>query len=580
MKLTPELAFRAISPTTAFWNHQSYSGESLKRDQHDILWNDSTLNPKNKIDSLAPIQNPSWRIDGCTSCGTQFFTIPTFISPLPPLRVDTFLPNPSQWPEQLREDLKIDKSFLYRDCRVLNFGVAQHVLRSFEAWSTSFSNFQTLYEELQFGSRIIFENMSRDVREIRIRIVRAHDLERQLLPLGALQTWWAPKSASLPEAININRLDLIRQFQDSASLVQVSNSDGNRELMVFKTMSDSPKYLYHELGVLLSMPEHPNIIGRPLHIVTKKCRFGGKTAVVGFTVPYHRRGTLRDILPLRRIHGTLKLESQLKWAIQIVEVLRHIRMEGPGFYCDLRLDNIVLSETDDVVLIDFEQRGVLPAFASRLDNYLKYVITLANDVAVVDPAKEKYKELYDKYIKPFAPTKRGEHHGCIPWLCMSQAEKEASEMYMLGRLLWCIFEGVSAPQREIWMEYLHEPDVEFPDFVRTPEEVRGLILICTSGWNRGCNKLRRKDFELEIETTGDQNGGNMSGINVLDGMVEMWREELNSAKEFLDQRSGGDKGRSCERGDYGGLSLEGVLEILKKMFRTKFCHYCRRPSGD
>jgi hypothetical protein len=115
--------------------------------------------------------------------------------------------------------------------------------------------------------------------------------------------------------MDISTLQLVRQLQDSTSLVKITTQGSPQEAIVFKTLSDSPKYLYHELKVLLSIPSHQNIISRPLRLVTKACRFGGKTGVVGFTLPYHRQGSLRDILPFRRIHQTLHLHDQVKWAL-------------------------------------------------------------------------------------------------------------------------------------------------------------------------------------------------------------------------------------------------------------------------
>ena len=523
--LTPELAYRAICPSTAFWDHEERPQEVFA--DTELPWEYSPLNPKCRIDSLTPVGTPTWRIDGCTSLGTQFFTIPTSIYPLPPLRVDTFLPNPAHWPIELRIDLNLEQAFLFRDSRVAYFGISQHVLRVLEFWSASIPDFETFYRNLPFGSRIMFENMAKDVRNVRVRIIRTHDLERQLLPLGKLKL---NQSVPLPESLDISRLTLIRQFQDSASLVRVLTSDADEPAVVFKTLSDTPKYLYHELDTLLSMAEHENIISRPRNLITKRCKFGGKVAVVGFTIQYHRQGSLRDQLPLRRQLGTLTLEDQLRWASQIVSALKHIKTKGRGWYCDLRLDNILLSDKDNVVLIDFEQRGVLPAFASPLDNYLQYVNSLVNEQLLTPAARLEYADLYDMHIRPFVSKRRDRHEGCVPWLCMTKPERDASELYMLGRLLWCIFEGVSAPQKELWMEYLNEPDIEFPDFDRTPVKLRELISSCTPGWTMVVKGLQREAFKLKIQGPSDGLPGEESALAAI---IKMWHKELDRAKDFL-----------------------------------------------
>lgn len=246
----------------------------------------------------------------------------------------------------------------------------------------------------------MFSMISRDVRQCKIRITQTHNLESQLQQLDALKQAWKAVPALVPEEIDISRLHLLQQIQDSTAVVKLSNANGNDEILVFKTLSDSIEYLYHELEVLVSIPPHPNIIGCPRHIVTKNCSFGAKAAVVGFTLPYHKQGSLRDILLFRRIHETLNLKTQLKWAIQIVEAVQHVQKHGPGYYCDLRLDNILISDTDDVVLIDFEQRGVMPAFASPLDKYLQYICALASDSSLEASVWDEVQVLYNKYINP------------------------------------------------------------------------------------------------------------------------------------------------------------------------------------
>lgn len=526
--LTPELAYRAICPSTAFWKHKEHLNEEVA--DTELPWDCSPLNPKCRIDSLTSVRTTTWRIDGCTSLGTQFFTVPASISSLPPLRVDTFIPDPAHWPAALRLDLNLEKAFLFRDSRVSYFGISQHILRALEYWSASIPDFETFYKDLPFGSRIMFENMAKDVRDIRVRTIRTHDLERQLLPLANLKL---NQSIPLPETLDISQLTLVRQFQDSAALVRVLGSDEDKPAVVFKTLSDTPKYLYHELDTLLSMVEHANIISRPQNLITKRCKFGGKVAVVGFTIQYHRQGSLRDQLPLRRRHGTLTLEDQLRWASQIVSALKHIKTKGRGWYCDLRLDNVLLSDEDNVVLIDFEQRGVLPAFASPLDNYLQYVNSLVNEQLLTPAEKMEYADLYDMHVRPFVPKRRDRHEGCVPWLCMTKSERDASELYMLGRLLWCIFEGVSAPQKELWMEYLHEPDIEFPEFERTPLELRELISSCTPGWTMVVKGLQREAFKLKIQGPSD---GLLDEENALAAIIKMWHKELDRAKYFLANR--------------------------------------------
>jgi len=576
-QITPELALAALSPSTAFRSGKTYTeGVSNHVFQTELCWEDSTLNPKNRIDTLSRSRCPTWRIDGCTSLGTQFYTTPTFFSRVSPLHIHTFIPSPSEWPLGLRSLLEIDSAFLYRDSRINNFPIAHHVLRTLDYWSSTITDFQAMYEGLPFGSRILFENMEKDIKQIRIQIVRTHDLERQLMSITSMPSHF-PKSplAVLPPTLDISQLHHVRQIHDSTAMVELNNSrtdshispEFGKEIFVFKTLSDSPSYLYHELSILLTIPPHPYIIPPPSHLITKEVRFGSKIAILGFTLPYFSKGCLRDILPRRRVQGSLNMSDQIKWALQTTQALKHIQDKGPGWYCDLRLDNVLLSDSDDVVLIDFEQRGVMPSFAAPEIRYLDYVLSLVKESTLDGEVMEEYKMLYEQHIGPFKVGKMtDDYHGSAPWLCQVRRKREALQVYMLGRLLWCIFEGVSAPQVEVWMEYLYEPDVEFPVLKRTPMGLRPLIEMCTQGWTQDVNALRRKGkWLMPIADEKER-----EAAVAVDGLTKVWADELERAKIFLSERTTSQLKNSTGTEHLDIPSLDDVLEAL-----TEFRKCCK-----
>src|SRR5271154_2801792 len=106
MDLTPDAIVRVVHPTAAFFDLlQPPLTTNTTKPADSILWNDSQLNPKNRIDSLDEVRNPRWRIDGSTGLGTQFYTVPLFFAKLHPIRVDTFIPEQSQHPQILRQIL-------------------------------------------------------------------------------------------------------------------------------------------------------------------------------------------------------------------------------------------------------------------------------------------------------------------------------------------------------------------------------------------------------------------------------------------------------------------------------------------
>lgn len=620
-------------------------------------WLESQLNPKNRIDSLDPPQNPMWRIDGCTGLGTQYYALPVFLGHVPPMRFDVFIPEEAAASPILRKLLDLDAAFHTKDAvRVRRLGISRHILRTLQAWTAEKGggdgvSVEDMYRTLPFGSRIIFENLDANIRNIKITVAPTYYIEKQLLGLAKLDVNLGLAPEILPRAIDISCLDIVQQLHDSVCVVSIQQSVGvgdtgrdrpamhaEDKLWVFKALTSATKYLYTELRNLLRMEPHPHVIPRPEYLVTKYCRFGGKTAVVGFLEPYHAKGSLRDALPLLRVHGRLTLQTQLKWATQLASALLHVRERGRIFYPDLRLDNIVLSAADDVVMVDFEQRGVWCEFAAPEVNALEYARILASDgpadvgyysreedgeeeqeeeegpaapattttipeevrahfAAILSRLLPGWEALQasDEYTQapPPPPGPEGgsphgdhhhhQHHGCynIPWLCLDAAEQEAAEVYMLGRVLWCVFEGQSAPHpAAVWQSYRREPDLEFPAFSsRTPPPLRDLIDRCTRGRRptlsglivRRGSKLVLRDGKKGEEGNGgggspeDEEGGNEED-EVRAAARAWWREEVAAAERFLEMRE-----ERRNRGEWDGnyYARPRLREVLAELERFR-----------
>jgi len=466
--------------------------------------------------------------------GTQFYTLPVFLTPLLPMRIDTFIPESHKIPSALRSALDINTALYVRDSRVADLGISRYIIRVLEHWSSQFEDFETFYRDLPFGSRIIIEEIVADVRKVRVQIVKTHYLEKQLLSWATLNEMWDLVPSNTPPLINITDVHVLKQLHDSVSLVLV---DGKK--CILKALTSYPKYLYHELRDLLTLPPHRNMVSRPLHLVTKRVRFGAKIAVVGFTLKYHEKGTLRDELPLRRIHGLLAMEDHLKWAVQLTDALIHIRDAGK-FYCDLRLDNVVLDESDDLVMIDFEARGVALGASAPEINYREYIYTLAmeNEEDDYPLQKERFVRLYEKMVrgrniaKPSERYKNPPHGYSVPWLCLDEREREAAEVYMLGRVLWCIFEGVGSPEKTAMVQHRREDELEFPQWSRTPEKVRKLI--------EKCIQFDGEDYRaLPVVRRGNKillrGGGESQPSEVREVAMKWWQAELDRAEAFLNQ---------------------------------------------
>lgn len=560
MSLNSRAIHDVVHPTAAFVEQPSYPGATLNNRDHgkdgrvESTWESSPLNPKNRVDSFDIPKDPLWRIDGCAGLGTHFYAVPLFMLPAIPARVDVFIPEQTSQTPEMRALLQLDDAFHTKDrARVSNLAITRLITRKLQVWTSAMLDPRTWYNSLPFGSRIVFENLSLHLGDIRIQVARLHNLERQLKSTAFLKDMWGG-TVNLPSEIPLSSLEIVEQLHDSVCVVRLGNKD-----WILKALTSYPKYLYLELRNLLSIKPHRNVISRPGWLVTKKCSFGGKNAVIGFLIEYHRHGTLRDMLPFRRAHGTLTVREQVRWSLHITSALQHLHEKCHFFYPDLRLDNVVLSETGSAILVDFEQRGVWCEFSAPEVNFIDYMLIIASSDEILESIRERFKSKVNKLLRGFDDitdfTCSQEHVEFlpsynIPWLCLTREEQEAAEVYMLGRLLWTIFEGVSAPHRSaVWQSYKWESDLEFPAFRRTPVRVRGLIERCTSGRRATLSeRVARVGSKLELMSgseTSHNSGRPSSTEGGVGGSEEMeihqaakrwWEDEVAHAEAFLDRR--------------------------------------------
>ncbi|OHE93046.1 hypothetical protein CORC01_11685 [Colletotrichum orchidophilum] len=527
-------------------------------------WERSQLNPKNRIDSLDLLPNPLWRIDGCTGLGTQFYVLPLFIHPTPPLRLDAFIPEQSTQTHEIRQLLDLDVAFHTKDrARVQKLNISKHILRALQVWTKRQPDPEVLLRSVPFGSRIVFKDISLDVRAMEINIAPTYYLERQLLSASTLTDMWGP-AVEIPQCVDFSEVHVVGQIHDSVCLIQIKG-----RLWILKTLTSYTKYLYHELKLLLSAIPHQNIMSRPEHLITKRCTFGSKVAVIGFTLEYHHYGTLRDIVPLSRIHNTISQTEQLKWSMQIASGVMHHRKTSGTFYPDLRLDNIVLSKERNAVMVDFEQRGVWCEFASPEVNAIEYVRILATDDDIPEDIRDHYAGMLKRMCPDFESLQVREEYTNptngynICWACLSPKEQEASEVYMLGRVLWCIFEGASAPQQaSVWQSYRWETDVDFPAFLRTPPKLRSLIDRCTSGRRATLgNQIGREGNKIIFK--GQENKAEPKDIRKAAAM--WWKGEIAWAESFLAKRDRLALAGEWIENHFGRPTLQNVLDELEEI---------------
>jgi hypothetical protein len=531
-------------------------------------WDLSPLNPKNRIESLDN-SNCKWRIDGCARFGTQFYAIPTHVPDLVPIRIDVFIPSQDHHPFELRDALDSSYSLFVKGAEVANMGIAKHVCRALDYHSERDPEFWKTYQNLPFGSRILIDDITSNIKDMSLSFLPAHSLEKKLLSIKSLQRLWASQvpPEGWPSTIDISELRLLHQLHDSISLINIP-SHSSTEKYIFKSSTTDPKYLYHELLLLLTLPSHPNIISKPLFLVTKKSSFGGKNGVCGFILPYHPIGSLRDILPSRASTGTLTFKQQLKWSQQITSAIIHIREKSGTFYSDLRPDNVLLTplkegDGEDVILVDFEQRGNWREWCAPEVLYPIYLDQLRSPSVNLSPHWENILQSHPA-ISIETTNENVGWTGKPTWLALDPCEQENAEVYNLGLFLYCVFEGQCSVQKSLLNEWPYNPTIDFPEFRRTPEKLREIIRRCTIDspeWNRepehkgggygGVVRRRGKVYPRRQYADSDVRK------EIWDSARRWWEEELWMMETFLKDNSPS-QGREIRR-----PTLREVLAFLE-----------------
>lgn len=599
MNLSTKTIHDVIHPTAIFHKIKS-NGKLIEGPVDDIAeesWEDSQLNPKNRIDSLDPPKHPLWKVDGCAGLGTQFYAIPLFLGDVPPIRCDVLLSEDATEEPMIRKLLDLDTVFHARDrARLQRQGIYSYVLRALQAWTEKYGRdrIRKLYYESPFGSRLVFGNLPFKVEDVDIQVRYHWDLESHYNSVDELVKMWKGQVdiKSVPRSVDIFDLVFVQQLHDSVCVVRYrQDASLNKQetmhegLWVLKALTSSIKFMYHELRVLLTMPAHPNIISSPLRLVTKATRMNQKRiVVVGFLMPFHPGGGLRDELPLLRINHLLDLRDQIRWARDICSGMLHIRSQAHTFYPDLRLDQIVFpADKKRPIIVDMEQRGVWCEFGSPEVNAVDYIMALAIDEEEEDDdtvthhhseskfpwpsrqhARDIMSRLHPDYKKLYNPDDFYDNPPMgynISWICLTWNEQEYAMVYMLGRLLWCIFEAMSAPQRgAIWQSYHNEPEFEFPEFRCTPLELRGLIDQCTRGRrSQLSNYVVRKGSKIVLR---DEPRGHGTPEQIRSVAKTFWMNEVRWAEDFLLNRESQVQEGTWDENHFGRPTLTEVDEAL------------------
>lgn len=569
-------------------------GESLKNPQtfREVQHNGGVSNdffiPLSHVYNGVADRAASWRIDGATF-GVQYWAVPDFMLPMPPLRIDVFIPDQTEWPAETWSALDARDSTHMSDRRVAELGIARHLSLALEIWCERNPHLEEEYRKLPFGSSIKVPAIKVNVAEMEFIMTPNIRLQDSMLSVAELQSMWGFEATRMPLSISINELHFRRQLQKSISLVTVVPD--NETPMILKSRTRTMSGLYHEVKVLLTIPPHQNIIERPQYLVTTFCPVHKEHRVCGFLLKYHEAGALQEALPQRLDDGALRLGDQVRWAKEVTTALLHIH-ETPGqFYSDLKMDNVLLSwdgEREIAILADFEQSRNFYNWAPPEIYYVEWIAELGNpDVArtkSIDPQTvAKFSKIFERYL-----TNKGHssirtqgfkydnpaHGWYFPWLLSTPEEQEAGEVYCLGKVLWCIFEGIGDVDNVLGRSIPFTSPQRFPEFRRTPEALRPLIKSCTTGareWkNQPIGIFRKEGRVFPLRKTGE-NGEPEGTLDETERAIKtFWQGEMDRAAAFMSAKEKFDMGKADDEDldllDYlRRPKLKQVLETLQNL---------------
>jgi len=527
-------------------------------------WQLSPMNPKNRVDSL-DIAHSGWRVDGGTICGTRLFATPIRLLPtLPPLGISILLPDQTTFPPALRSTLDAAASVPLRSGpAIANLGIARHICRALDHQCAIDSRLLQVYRSLPFGSELVFDAVKQNPTEMELTVMPNYTLEQSTKTLSALRGLWPDiPSENWPEAVDHASLRLVRQIHDTVCLVETPKFDGG---VIFKSAVGSVDHIYHELRFLLTVPPHPHVMPRPLGIVTKRSAFGGKRGVVGFLLRFFPAGTLRDILPERQRAGTLSNRLKLNWCRQVTEALIHIRETSDTFVSDLRPDNVLLDESESVILCDFEQRGNWHEWCAPEVLFRQYAENIRANLPVSGMDSLQYRQLLAGYTQQSGVTENRVQAANRPWFLLPIAAQNKATVYSLGLFIYTVFEGLSNVRPNIANQWPIDPDIEFPMIRHTPPTVMDLVRRCTScaedlgqrcAAQSPCARVVRRGGWLYPEGQTDLERGSVTAARVvLDVAFSWWSNELDKAEKFLQT----DEWRSQQM----GLERPSLQEVLQ-----------------
>lgn len=541
MDSTPAIVDSIILPYGAFYKEQR--GRSAVA---GVQWPDNPLNHQDRAQNLTLSGSELWDIDGGETDRGFFCTVPNFARRKPPLRITTTLSwDQVQYDHVVEESLELKTFFKAGKWKIHDLPLTKHLRTALTYWSSRRPGFEQEYESLPFGSTIVVESLHADFRETKFRLTPDLATERSWLTISAFANE-VPISAARLSDITVpwESLELLSHPHENISIVRVAGQKDDISF-VFKALMQDTHYMYHEMRLLLLVDSHLNIIARP-HALVLKSRSDGEPGIAGFLLKLYPRPTLQQ--QLQTGGKAITMDEKVTWSCQLTSALLHVRNQPPKYFPDFKPNNIVFASSDEgdtsvsrLVLLDFEQRGTWYTWSPPEVRYVEYLELLAL-TAGEKSVRERYISAVNTAFPWWTPTSRdrslqdAKNGYNLAWASLKPHALAKAQVYALGKVLWCIFEGLPSPDGPQSVESFLEDfkqDQQFPDMRVSPPVVQQLVQRCTAGapeWGSHLPGVIRDDDR--IVPFGEQ-GCAVTASETQKAATRWWRDELRLAEEYV-----------------------------------------------
>ncbi len=237
------------------------------------------------------------------------------------------------------------------------------------------------------------------------------------------------------------------------------------------------------------------------------------------------------------------------------------------------------------MIIDFEQRtGRYPWVPPEI-YYINYLEYISESSATPPEIRARATALIQSYILGWKPESRKQglytfspYGYSDAWRVLSSNEREGAQVYMLGKLMWYIFEVVGAVNNGLNLENFREEhcDISFPEFRKTPDMIRECIRSCTidaAEWTGRFPSVVKARGKLWPRGRSGENGEVFGRAEETQQAARSWwTQELKDAEKFVMARKRQKfmpSGLAADRNLLAHMIARPSLRALLDMIKTE-----------